>query len=122
MFSKNRYVILQSQQQSPRFEVSPHHCQYFVIFWFFDHSCPNGCEVVFHHGIHLHPAILKVCLSRWENEPYFIEHFISLICKLQIFMYLACEFLFALLPWNPANLRPIFVFHAMCLNNIKNRS
>ena len=54
----------------------------FVLFLFLMIAVLMGCEVVSHSGVHLYPAILKVCLSRWENEPYFIKYFISLICKL----------------------------------------
>ena len=43
------------------------------FFFFFNDNCPNGLWVISHSGIHLYPAILKVCLFRWENEPYFIN-------------------------------------------------
>ena len=74
---KNNQTVLQSgwatSQWSPprtRVLVSPHHCQYLVLYAFFEYSHPGGCEVVAH--------CVLICISLMANESIFhllIGHF-----------------------------------------------
>lgn len=117
----SNYTTVHSHQQSTRVLIPPHSCEHLLF--------SNVFITAILLGVKWYLIVVCLCIQvfwRYVCQDGRMKccnkHFIILICKLLSFF--PCEFLFALLPWDPANLRPFFFFSifAIYLNNFKKKS